>query len=96
MSNAGRASVKYYAEKSSRVAETPHSVILRNRVGVAEAGGFPLGSAQAVDLRGVGGEKGRNSPRMSTRPREIPAIIEVWQARNNKGKRIPDIAFPIS
>lgn len=95
MSNAGRPSVKNCVEKLVKAPKTIHSLMIRNTVGVAEAGRFPLRLAQAVDFQAVGGQKGGNSPGVSTRPREITAIIEVWQARNNKGKRIPDTAFPM-
>jgi len=89
MSNAGRVSIKDCVEKPVKAPKTIHSLMIRNTVGVAEAGRFPLSLAQAVDFQAVGGQKGGNSPGVSTRPREITAIIEVWQAKGQRKHRQP-------
>ena len=89
MSNTGRPSVKNCVEKPVKAPKTIHSLMIRNTVGVAEAGRFPLRLAQAVDFQAVGGQKGGNSPGVSTRPREITAIIEVWQARDRESTGNP-------
>jgi hypothetical protein len=89
MSNANRASIKDCVEKIPRLAKTIHFLILRNGVGVAEASGFTLRSAQAVYFQAVGNSEGINNPGVSTRPREIPAIIEVWKAKGQRKHRQP-------